>query len=229
MKKPSYILLSILLILFGIFFATEIWSSLSHHINNLTRWFGNHRRSYYPWILWFTLGAIVFPIMNRFFHQKIKNIDITKVFTHELSHAITAIITFRKVTSFKATEREGVIYSSGSEKTRFLVTLAPYCFLIYTIPLLMFRCLVETSMLPIIDVIIGFTFGLHAVCIKEQTGNHQPDINRHPLFFSYIYIFTILLFDLCLILLSYEPSLNIFYAFKTMGVDLWNDIALLWR
>ena len=81
----------------------------------------------------------------------------------------------------------------------------------------------------VMDVLIGFTVGLHIVCFKEQTGNYQTDINSHPLFFSYLYITTVLLFDICLILLSYEPSLNIFYAFKTLGVDLWNDIAMLWK
>ena len=50
-------------------------------------------------------------------------------------------------------------------------------------------------LLPIMDILIGFTAGLHIVCFKEQTGNYQPDINRHPLFFSYTYIIVVLLFD----------------------------------
>lgn len=226
MKKTTYIIFSIILIVFGIFFVTEIWTSLSHHICNLNKWFGNHKRSYYPWFLWFAAGVVMFPLMNRYLE---KNIDIIKIFTHELTHAIVAIITFRKIVSFHVTERDGVIYTSGSERTRFLVTLAPYCFLIYTIPLLLLRCIVMPDMLPIMDVLIGFTVGLHVVCFKEQTGNHQPDITSHPLYFSYIYIITILLFDICMILMSYEPSLNIFYVFKTLGVDLWNDIAMLWK
>lgn len=226
MKKSSYFILSVILVVFGIFFVTEIWLSLSHHINDLSRWFGNHKRHYYPWFLWFMVGAIIFPIMNRFLH---KNIEIIKTFTHELTHAVTAVITFRRIHSFHAEEHQGVIYTSGSERTRFLVTLSPYCFPIYTFPLLILRCLVVTSLLPIMDVLIGFTVGLHFICFKEQTGNHQTDIQNHPLYFSYIYIISVLLFDICLILLSYEPSLNIFYAFKTLGIDLWNDIALLWR
>lgn len=226
MKKPTYILLCVILIALGVFFVTEIWTSLSHHISNLTKWFGNHKRSYYPWFLWFTAGAIIFPIMNRFLR---KNIEMVKTFTHELTHGITALLTFRRIHSFHAEERQGVIYTSGRESTRFLVTLAPYCFPIYTFPLMLLRCIVTTSMLPIMDVLIGFTAGLHIVCFKEQTGNYQTDITSHPLFFSYTYIITVLLFDITLILLSYEPSLNIFYAFKTLGINLWNDIALLWR
>ena len=226
MKKRSYILLCVVFIVFGVFFVTEIWASLSHHIGNLTKWFGNHKRSYYPWFLWFTLGAIVFPIMNRYLR---KNIEMIKTFTHELTHGITALLTFRRIHSFHAEEKQGVIYTSGSEKTRFLVTLAPYCFPIYTFPLLILRCLVMKPLMPIMDILIGFTVGLHIVCFKEQTGNHQTDITSHPLYFSYIYIITVLLFDICLILLSYEPTLNIFYAFKTMGVDIWNTVASLWR
>lgn len=226
MKKRTYIIISIILIVFGVFFVTETWSSLSHHFADLKRWFGNHKRSYYPWFLWFGLGALVFPIINRYMR---KNIEIIKTFTHELTHAITALLTFRRIQSFHAEEKKGVIYTSGSEKTRFLVTLAPYCFPIYTFPLLILRCLVMKSLLPIMDVLIGFTAGLHIVCFKEQTGNYQPDINRHPIFFSYTYIIVVLLFDISLILLSYEPTLNIFFAFKTMGVDLWAAISSLWK
>lgn len=226
MKKISYILLCVVFIVFGVFLATEIWSSLSRHIDNLTKWFGNHKRDYYPWFLWLTLGAIVFPLMNRFLR---KNIEFIKIFTHELTHGIVALLTFRRIHSFHAEEKRGVIYTSGSEKTRFLVTLAPYCFPIYTFPLLVLRCLVKKSLLPIMDVLIGITVGLHIVCFKEQTGRHQTDIKSHPLYFSYTYITVVLFFCISLILLSYEPSLNIFYAFRTLGIDLWKDLTSLWN
>lgn len=224
--RSPRILFSIILVVFGIFFVTEIWGSLSHHIGNLTKWFGNRKRSYYPWFLWFAAGAIVFPVMNRKIR---KNIEIIKTFTHELTHAVAALLTFRRIHSFHAEEEQGVIYTSGSEKTRFLVTLAPYCFPIYSFPLLILRCLIMKPMLPIMDVLIGFTVGLHGVCFKEQTGTHQTDIKRYPLYFSYIYIFVVLLFDISLILLAYEPSLNIFKAFKVLGIDLWGVISSLWK
>ena len=224
MKKSTYIILCVVLVALGIFFVTEIWKTIPTNFV-FSDWFDS-KKHVYMWGLWFLLGAIIFPLMNRFLK---KNIDIVKVFTHEMCHAITALITFRRIVSFHVTEKDGVVYTSGSDKTRFLVTLAPYCFLIYTIPLLLFRCMVKTPMMPIIDILIGFTVGLHFICIKEQTRSNQPDLTRNPLYFSYIYIITIWLFDICLILLSYNTSSNIFYAFKTMGVDLWGVISSLWK
>lgn len=227
MKKLAYLIIGIILLLFALFFLTESWASLVRHYNDLAHWWGNHKRSYYPWYLWFTVGTVVFPLMNRFLK---KNIEMIKTFTHELTHVVAALLTFRKVHSFHAEEKTGKITSSGNDKVRFMVSLAPYCFPIYTFPLLMLRCLVtSTSLLPIIDVLIGFTAGLHIVCFKEQTGDFQSDITNFPRGFSYTYIFAIWVFDICLLLLSFEPSLNIFYAFKTMGVDLWRDISMLWR
>ena len=171
MKKTYYILLSVTPILFGAFIVTEIWVSLSHHIGNLSKWFGNLNRNYYPWFLWFTLGAIIFPIINRYL---CKNIEMIKTFTHELTHGITALLTFRRIHSFHAEEKQGVIYTSGSEKIRFLVTLAPYCFPIYTFPLLILRCLVMKPLMPVMDILIGFTVGLHIVCFKEQRATIRP-------------------------------------------------------
>ena len=89
----------------------------------------------------------------------------------------------------------------------------------------MLRCLITTFMLPIIDVLIGFTIGLHIDCIKRQIGNHQTDIIQWPIYLNYTYIIAILLFFLNLILISFEPKNNIFYAFIDYAHDLWQLIV----
>ena len=226
LTKTAYILVGLLLVLMGVFFLTEVWPSLVGHVKRFCKWMSTHNKGYYPWIIWFAIGAAVFPLMNRFLK---KNIDMVKTFTHELTHIVAAFLTFRRIHSFHAEEKSGVVHTSGNNKYRFMVSLAPYCFPIYTFPLLALRCIVSASLFHIMDILIGFTTGLHIICFKEQTGNHQPDIQNHPFWVSYLYIAVILIFDICLILLSYEPSSNIFYAFKTLGIDLWNDLTFFLR
>ena len=223
MKIYKAILLTILCVTLGIFWGIEIWSALTKHWGLFLRWFHNTQGNYYPWYIWFASGAIIFPLMNRFF---VKNMEMTKTFTHELTHTITGLLLFRRIHSFHAEEAgSGVVRSSGSEKTLFLTALAPYCFPIYTFPLLMLRSVVATPFLPIIDIFIGFSIGLHVVCIAEQTRSYQTDISQFPLWFSYCYIASVWLFDLSIILLSYLPKQNVFLAFKSIAVDLWNFLV----
>lgn len=220
MKTHKAIIIAILCIIFGIFWGYEIWEAFKQHWHLFMRWCHNTRVSYYPWSLCFIGGAIIFPLMNKFF---VKNMELIKTFTHELTHTITGVLLFRRIHSFHAEEQgSGAVMSSGSDKTFFLTALAPYCFPIYTFPLLMLRCVVATPFLPIIDVLIGFTMGIHLVCFTEQTHNYQTDINQFPLWFSYVYILSIWLFDISLVMLAYLPKLNIFYAFRIYALDMWH-------
>ena len=223
MRKISYILIGLLMVLLGVFFLVETWSSICVHFKTFTGKAG--KAGHYWWFLWVLLGAVIFPLINRVLE---KNMDFIKTFSHEFSHTVVSVLTLQRVHSFHAEEKTGEITHSGNTRLGFMISLAPYCFMFFTFPLMALRCLVEPGFLPIMDVIIGFTIGLHAVCFKEDTGNYQTDITRHPLAFSYIYIFAILLFDLSLILMSYEPQSNIFYAFKDYAVHLWGYVSMLW-
>lgn len=224
MRIYKAILLTFLFLFIGLFWGYEIWNAIKQHWLLFIRWCNSARISYYPWYLWIVVGASVFPIMNRYF---VKNMELIKTFTHELTHTITNLLFFRRVHSFHASEHEGgVVWSSGNNKLRFMTSLAPYCFPIYTIPLLMFRCMVNSEFLPIIDVFIGFSIGIHLVCFIEQTRNYQPDINQFPLWFSYIYILSVWLFDISTVLMTYIPNSNFFLVFKTYAIDIWNLIIV---
>lgn len=228
MRLSSYILLSILFLALGTYFGYEAWKALEVQWALGVRWFANYSHSsVYPWFVWVTAGSIVFPLMHRFWN---KNIEMTMTFTHELTHTITGLLLFRRIHSFQAEEKgTGVIYSSGSKASHFLVSLAPYCFPIYTIPLLLLRCIILPDKLAIIDVLVGFTLGLHGTCIRTQIGNHQSDINQYPCWFSYLYIVVIWLFMLSLLLITYEPQTTIFLAFRNFGLDIWHYLLICWQ
>ena len=222
MKIYKAVILSLIFIILGLFWGYEIWDAIKQHWLLFMRWYHNTKISYYPWCLWLLAGGSIFPLMNKFF---VKNMELTKTFTHELTHTITGLLLFRRIHSFHAEEQgSGVVWSSGNDSIRFMTSLAPYCFPIYTFPLLMLRCLVAQPFMPIIDTLIGFSVGLHLVCFTEQTRNYQTDINQFPLWFSYIYILSVWLFDISLILIAYIPKSNIFIVFKTYALDVWNMI-----
>ena len=222
MKIYKAIILVLVFALLGAFWGYETWDAIKLHWHLFMRWCSNTKLSYYPWSLWVIVGVSIFPLINKFF---VKNMELTKTFTHELTHTITGLLLFRRIHSFHAEEQgSGVVWSSGNDSIRFMTSLAPYCFPIYTFPLLMLRCLVAQPFMPIIDTLIGFSVGLHLVCFTEQTRNYQTDINQFPLWFSYIYILSVWLFDISLILIAYIPKSNIFIVFKTYALDVWNMI-----
>lgn len=223
MKIYKAIILVLVFALLGTFWGYEVWDALKQHWHLFMRWCHNTKVSYYPWCLWLVSGACIFPLMNKFF---VKNMELTKTFTHELTHTITGVLLFRRIHSFHAEEQgSGVVWSSGNDSIRFMTFLAPYCFPIYTFPMLMLRCLVAKTFFPIIDVIIGFSIGLHIVCFTEQTRSSQTDINQFPLWFSYVYILSVWLFDISIILLTYIPKSNFFLAFKNYALDIWSIIT----
>ncbi len=222
MKTYKAIILSVLFISLGVFWGYESWGAIQQHWALFMRWYNSSKAAYYPWYLWILLGSVFFPLMNKYFD---KNMEMTKTFTHELTHTITGLLLFRRIHSFHAEEQgTGVVWSSGKDSIRFLTSLAPYCFPIYTFPLLMLRCIIIPDYYPIIDVLIGFSVGLHIVCVKEQTRRDQTDIKQFPLWFSYIYICSVWLFDCSILLISFLPQMNIFLSFRNYAIDAWHFI-----
>ena len=168
---------------------------------------------------WMGIGIIAFFILSRVFN---KNLKWFATFSHELTHTIVSLLLFRKIHSFSAGMGTGEITTSGNERTLVFVDLAPYCLPIFTYLLLAFRMMLVKDMLIYYDILIGLSIGFHVYCFRTQTGNYQTDINKHPLFFSYLYIATFLLFNFLVILVSYWHSKNVFTAFWYVIVQIWN-------
>lgn len=182
---------------------------------------------------WVALGIICYWPINHFAKH---NLAFVKTFTHELSHTLTALLTGRRVHSFSAKEREGVVWSSGNGVSLFFTTLAPYCLPFYTYALLLIWSLIASETMPsrgalaVFDVLIGLSIGLHASCFWEQTRRDQPDIKSYPLFFSYLFIWTFRLFNLLIILLTFLPDggkgpMKLWGAFWYMLKSLWQLIC----
>ena len=168
--------------------------------------------------LWTAVGAVAYTLLRGLLR---KNIVWLETFSHELTHIVVSLMLFRKIHSFRAGQGSGEVTTSGSDVSRVFVSLAPYCLPIFTYLLLFFRPLIKADSLYVYDILVGISIAFHAICFKTQTGNHQPDINRFPLFFSYLYIAAALLFNLNTILVSYWSSKNVFSAFVYSLQSMW--------
>ena len=203
--KIQYIILTLLLIVISLAILATGWTILGNvFFPPKGSWLGNLQL--YQWT---AIGIGIFYIVKRFMKE---NLSWFETFTHELTHTIVAILFFRRIHSFEAKDNSGLIMTSGNDKTLVFVDLAPYCLPIYSYMLLAFRSICYSPFLWCIDLIIGLSIAFHANTFKSQIGNYQTDINKRPLYFSYTYIATALLFNFCVMIVSYWSSKNVFTA-----------------
>lgn len=117
------------------------------------------------------------------------------VFRHEMAHAIFCVLMLRKVHSFQAGSRadaEGRIglvrHEAGGGPAGVLISLAPYFFPTLTALLLVVRPLLQPAYRPMMDGLIGWSFGFHLVSFCRDAGTHQSDIREHGVVFSMVFI-----------------------------------------
>lgn len=174
------------------------------------------------WYLWVAVGFVAFIIPKGIFFSK--NILWLETFSHELTHIVVAMMFFRKVHSFHAEEGTGVVYTSGQASGMTApMSLAPYCLPIFTYLLLALRCLISANGMWIFDILIGVTIAFHVNCFKHQTGNHQTDINRYPILFSYLYIYTARIINACIIIVAFFPAHNVFNSMWRLAVGIFDN------
>lgn len=155
---------------------------------------------------WVSIGFVVFAILRRYIKG---NLEFAETFSHELTHLIVAGIVNRELYEMHVKRQSGVVWTAGkNEGLRLMISLAPYCFPLFTFILLSFRWMMNFHGIWIFDIIIGCTLCFHFHCFKTQIGNHQPDINRYPLLLSYSYIATSWLLVFCIIVPAFFPNMN---------------------
>ena len=172
---------------------------------------------------WSAIGAVVYLIIQKYLS---KNIEWLEVLSHELTHAAVTMLSFKKVHSLSATEKQGgeVQVSGLNFASDVAMRLAPYCLPLFTYPLLMIRPLIDFHGRAIFDVLIGITLCFHIICFKKQTKSHQPDLNYYPKAFTYMYIITAHLMNFCIILVAFFPRYNVFSSFWRMVCSIWEQV-----
>lgn len=217
MKKSTYIILMVLmgiLLLLTIPYAVKMLGIIlfPQRIGIL------RQLSIYQWV---GVGILAFAIIHSVVK---KNMVWLETFSHELTHIVVAFLFFRRVHSFHAEEGSGVVYTSGKHKFGLApMALAPYCLPIFTYLLLSIRCLMDFHGMWIYDVLIGMSICFHFFCFKNQTGSYQTDINQFPLPFSYLYIFTALLINFCVIWVAFFPQYNVYTSLWRLVTSIWSN------
>ncbi len=119
---------------------------------------------FYPVLAGFVAAIILYYVILRKFY-------VIQNFEHELTHAVVALLFFRKINRFVSTSSGGYVSHSsgfGGSVGDVLITLGPYYLPTFTIIFALLRPLFPLNWFPYADGVIGFTFGYHIVSNLDE-------------------------------------------------------------
>lgn len=156
--------------------------------------------------MWVMIGVVAYLCLRLLIRSKSRFLE---TLSHELTHAAIALLCGRRIHSIHVEDSgTGVVFTSGNNNYSLVpVALAPYCLPLFTYILLAIRCIVDEDSLWICDLLIGMVTCFHYICFKTQLGNYQTDINQYPLSFSYYYIVTFWVINICIVLVSINTEI----------------------
>jgi len=132
------------------------------------------------------------------------------VYGHELTHAVWVWLMGGRVTAFKARASGGYIIT---DKSNFLIALAPYFFPIYSLLVIalwggvsLFRPLEGHQ--EYLFALIGLTWGFHFTFTLWMIPKGQTDLTEHGTFFSLVIIYLMNLALLALFVIIASPNVG---------------------
>lgn len=106
---------------------------------------------------------------------------------HEGTHALFAVLTFHRVTSLRATWRDGGTIAFRG-RGNWLITIAPYFFPTTSILVACVLWLIPTTFLPWVAAILGGTIAFHITSTWLETHFRQPDLAKVRLPFAIMFL-----------------------------------------
>jgi hypothetical protein len=164
-------------------------------------------------------------------HVVLRRFPVVETFEHEFTHAVVALMFFRRITGFVVRRRGGTVSHRGHFGGTFgndLIGLAPYILPTFALFSILVRPLIPPGWFPWYDVWIGVTFGYHFWSAIDETreawtkrsfssvGNGeqtQSDIGRRGYIYSGIFITTCTL--------AVHGLLIACLTGRTSGVEAW--------
>lgn len=137
------------------------------------------------------------------------------VFGHELTHALTGLLSGAKVHSFKAKSTGGEVHLS---KSNAFIALSPYVIPLYAVGVMGIYAVTRhwwnpPQLVPVFQYTLGMALAFHISLTFSAIHRHQPDLKVLGLFLSGILIVlgNLLIFDVIgLVLFSNMPSFSSF-------------------
>ena len=167
-------------------------------------------------LLSFVIGILAFTILWIFYLSGRGHFWST--LEHELTHALFAILFFKKVHSITASRRKGGMISIEEGNT--VIALSPYIFPLAPSLILIFLFILPTSFELYLFFLLGFAYQFHLINLFEEFHLGQPDLQKTGIFFS---IITILFFNIVyvgLMISALEGKFSSFYQF------IWDGTAM---
>ncbi len=117
---------------------------------------------------------------------------------HELTHALFAVLFFKKIRSLSASrQRGGTITIEGGNV---VIALSPYFFPLGALLLLLIKPLVQPQYQLYLNMLLGFFYFFHLVHLFREFHPGQPDIQISGRLFSLVFVAFMNLFFLGIIL-----------------------------
>lgn len=169
---------------------------------------------------YFVWGILSYMILHLLLYKP----TYLYVLGHEAVHAGVAWIFGGKIKSFKVSKEGG---SVGTDKTNFIIELAPYFFPIYTIIITLIYFVVSRSFKVDSSTflfLIGFSLAFHIIATIEIMKVKQPDIVKSGYVFSVVMVYIVNIIVMATIFsLAFEGfSVNNFF------LDLWSQTKYIY-
>ena len=176
----------------------------------------------------FIYGFLFYVLIYMFILRG--NIGFIEHFEHELGHTIVGLVFLRGTKKFIVDPEEG---SKVDIHPNSLIYLAPYYFPVFTIPLLIIKPIVFSSLHKIIDFLIGFTLAFHYVSLLREFRLIQTDITKTGVIFSFcvtcILNIIFLVITLCVVFNHYSNILNYFKSSFVRTLQSYKTVFEAWK
>ena len=126
------------------------------------------------------IGAGVFFLAWVFFLSR--RDSFWSVVEHELTHAVFALMFFKKVRALNADRRRGGLVKV--EGGNFVIALAPYFFPLLSVFLILVKPLILNNYQWILNGLLGFTLMFHLLYLAGEFHPSQPDLQETGFLFS---------------------------------------------
>jgi hypothetical protein len=166
-------------------------------------------------ILVFLLGIVSFTLLWVFVLAKRGNFWST--LEHELTHALFALLFFKKINSISATRKKGgVIAIEGGNA---VIALSPYFFPLAAVLMMIIKFVIPIQFEIYVIFLLGFTYQFHVINLFREFHTGQSDLHMAGFIFSVVLIIFMNIIFLGIILTSLYGSWNAALAYLGEGID----------
>jgi hypothetical protein len=164
----------------------------------------------------FVTGVLAFTILWIFYLSGRGHFWST--LEHEFTHALFAILFFKKVHSISASRRKGGMISI--EGGNAVIALSPYIFPLAPSIILFFLFILPAPFELYLFFLLGFAYQFHLINLIEEFHLGQPDLQKAGTFFSIILILFFNIVYVGLMISALEGKFSSFYQF------IWDGTAM---